>query len=391
MRRVVTFVIDNSLLLLAGTAAALVWANVDLPSYERFARALAFAVNDVGMVFFFALAAKEIVEATLPGGPLASWREAAVPLLAAAGGMIVPAVIYSAWCLTIDRPDLLRGWAIPCATDIAFSYLAARFIFPKRHPAIPFLLLLAIADDALGLGILAIFYPSRPLAFVPFAVLMIPAVAIAWGLRARQVRSFWAYIVLAGGCSWAALFTGGFHPALGLVPVVPFMPRARRDLGLFEPHEHLRHDTLDRFEHFWRVPVHVILFFFGLVNAGVPLSKTGIETAMVLVSLVAGKPIGILLLSALAVAAGLRMPGGLKYRDTFVAGIAAGIGFTVALFFTTAAFPPGYPALDEAKMGALASFVAAPLAIIVGRAFGLRPTSTAQARSPALGPPGPKG
>ena len=93
MRRALGFVIDNSLLLLIGTAAALVWANVDLQSYERVARALHFAVNDVGMAFFFALAAKEIVEASLPGGPLSSGRPAAVPRLAAAGGMIVPAMI----------------------------------------------------------------------------------------------------------------------------------------------------------------------------------------------------------------------------------------------------------------------------------------------------------
>ncbi len=114
------------------------------------------------MVFFFALATKEIVEATLPGGPLASPRQAGVPLLAAVGGMAVPAAIYVLQATFDGRPDLMRGWAIPCATDIAFSYLVARVIFPKAHPAIPFLLLLAIADDALGLILLAVFYPSGP-------------------------------------------------------------------------------------------------------------------------------------------------------------------------------------------------------------------------------------
>jgi NhaA family Na+:H+ antiporter len=379
MRRAAAFVVDNSLLLLAGTLAALAWANADLASYEHFAEPLHFLVNDVGMVFFFALATKEIVEATLPGGALASWREAAIPLLAAAGGMLAPALIYLGWCAAAARPDLAAGWAIPCATDIAFSYLVARLIFPKGHPAIPFLLLLAVADDALGLGILAIFYPARPLALATFALLILPAVGVAWLLRWRRVRSFWPYTLLAGGCSWAALYIGGFHPALGLVPVIPFMPSAPRDLGLFEEHEHLRHDTLDRFEHFWRIPVQIILFFFGLVNAGVPLSSTGTATILVLAALVVGKPTGILLLCVLGVAAGLRMPGGLRYKDALVAGLAAGIGFTVALFFATAAFPHGSAALDEAKMGALLSFVSAPLALIAGRAFGLRTTSRAPA------------
>ncbi|HWI16862.1 MAG TPA: Na+/H+ antiporter NhaA, partial [Vicinamibacterales bacterium] len=88
-----SFIFDNSLLLLAGTAAALIWANIDLEGYEHLAHPLHFWVNDVGMVFFFALAAKEVFEATLPGGPLASPRQAASPLAAAVGGMAAPALI----------------------------------------------------------------------------------------------------------------------------------------------------------------------------------------------------------------------------------------------------------------------------------------------------------
>ena len=103
------------------------------------------------MVFFFALAAKEVFEATLPGGPLASPREAMAPLAAAVGGMVAPAVIYVALTSFAGPTELSRGWAIPCATDIAFSAMIATVIFPSGHPAIPFLLLLAITDDALGL------------------------------------------------------------------------------------------------------------------------------------------------------------------------------------------------------------------------------------------------
>src|SRR5918995_3663075 len=103
------FVLDNSLLLLAGTGAAVVWANLDIGSYERVAHPLHFAVNDIGMVFFFALAAKEVFEATLPGGALASPREAGVPLLAAVGGMVAPASLYAIQAILEGRPELLPG------------------------------------------------------------------------------------------------------------------------------------------------------------------------------------------------------------------------------------------------------------------------------------------
>src|SRR4249919_279669 len=101
-----SFIFDNSLLLLAGTITAVVWANVDRTSYEHIAHPLHFWVNDVGMVFFFALAAKEVFEATLPGGPLASPREGAVPILAACGGMIAPAAIYLLSIRAMGTPEL---------------------------------------------------------------------------------------------------------------------------------------------------------------------------------------------------------------------------------------------------------------------------------------------
>ena len=189
------FVLDNSLLLLAGTGAAVVWANLDFRSYDRVAHPLHFVVNDIGMVFFFALAAKEVFEATLPGGALASPRRALSPLAAAVGGMVLPAFIYLGLTWARGPADLARGWAIPCATDIAFSAMVARIVFPAGHPAIPFLLLLAIADDALGLIILAIFYPSGALSFSALAVLMATAIVIALFLRRWRVQSFWPYVL----------------------------------------------------------------------------------------------------------------------------------------------------------------------------------------------------
>jgi NhaA family Na+:H+ antiporter len=364
--RLTRFVFENSLLLLAGTIAAVAWANLDLVSYDRIAHPLHFWVNDVGMVFFFALAAKEVFEATLPGGPLASPRQAMAPLAAAVGGMVAPALIFVALSSTLGPAELSRGWAIPCATDIAFSAMIARVIFPSGHPAIPFLLLLAIADDALGLMILAVFYPSGPLSIGALTILITASVLAALWLKRRSVRSFWPYVLGPGSLSWAALYFGGFHPALALVPVIPFMPHTARDLGLFDPREDLYVDTLNRFEHWWATPVQFVLLLFGLANAGVPFEQVGPGTYFVLAALLLGKPIGILLFSGAARLVGASLPAGLHLADLVVIGITAAIGFTVSLFFATAAFPAG-AALAETKMGALLSFSAAPLALIASQ------------------------
>ena len=374
MRRfpLLRFILDNSLLLIAGTVVAVVWANVDLASYDAVAHPLHFAVNDIGMVFFFALAAKEVFEATLPGGSLSSPRRAAAPLAAAVGGMALPAAIYVALVAARGPDELMRGWAIPCATDIAFSAMIARIIFPRAHPAIPFLLLLAIADDAMGLIILAVFYPTGTLSIAALAVLLPAGMLLAWYLKRRGTRSFWPYVIGPGALSWAALYLGGFHPALALVPIVPFMPHAKTDIGIFDPREEKRHDTLNEFEHWWATPVQVILLLFGFANAGVPFAQIGPGTYYVLAALLLGKPIGILLFSAAARLAGAHLPTGLRVGDLLVVGVAASIGFTVSLFFATAAFPEG-AALAETKMGALLSFFAAPLAIVIARAVRPRP------------------
>ena len=361
-------VIDNSLLLVAGALTALVWANVALPSYEYYAHALHFAVNDVGMVFFFALATKEVFEATLPGGALSSPRKAATPVLAALGGMAAPALIYTAVVTASGSPELVRGWAIPCATDIAFSYLAIIAVFKRTHPAVPFLLLLAIADDALGLVVLAVFYPSGELAPGTLVAWLLPAMAFAELMRRRKIESFWPYVAGCGALAWTALYLGGIHPALALVPIVPLMPHAKRDLGIFDDREPARPDTLSRFEHAFKVPVQIVLFFFGFANAGVPFSAVGTVTWAVLAALLVGKPIGIVTATWLGGFAGLERAPGLDYRALAVLGVAAGIGFTVALFFTTAAFPAG-ATLNAAKMGALLSFSALPLTILTARAL----------------------
>jgi NhaA family Na+:H+ antiporter len=357
--------LEYSFALPVGAVIALIWANTFTVGYYRFAHALAFPVNEIGMVFFFALAAKEVVEATTPGGPLHTWRRAALPVIAAAGGMLVPVAFYILFVRYMNETGLIHGWAIPCATDIAFSYFIAKVVF-RRHPAVAFLLLLAIADDAMGLIVLAAFYPAAELHALTGALLLGAALVIAFGLRRARVRRLWPYLVGAGSLSWMALYWGGLHPALALVPVMPFLPHAARDPGFFVPAPPGARDTLSHFEHVFRLPVQAVLFLFGLANAGVPLHQYGTGTWAVLLGLLAGKPIGICAGVAVAIGMGLRTPDRFTWRDLLVVGCTSGIGFTVALFFATASFTQG-AMLDETKIGALLSVGSAGLALLAAK------------------------
>jgi NhaA family Na+:H+ antiporter len=197
------------------------------------------------------------------------------------------------------------------------------------------------------------------------------AIALAWLLRRWRVNSFWAYLLGPGVLSWVGLIRGGLHPALAMVPIVPFMPHHSSDLAELSQTDIKGVTTLQEFEHWWRLPVQIILFFFGLANAGVPLGGAGSATWIVLASLVVGKPIGIVLTTKIADLAGFKRAAELDDRSVLVTGLAAGIGFTVALFFTTAAFSPG-PIQNEAKIGALLSILAAPMAIAVGKVLRIR-------------------
>lgn len=377
VKKSINFLLENSLLLLIGAILALIWANLDAHSYHHVLEIeilrnpwfgylheghrvinLHYLVNDILMTLFFAIAGKEVWEATLPGGPLNNPKQAAVPLISAVGGMAVPAAIYAVGAgMFGDFAQLSSGWAIPCATDIAFSYMAARLIFGPAHPAIPFLLLLAIADDALGLIVLAVFYPQEEMKLL---WLLLPVLGVILGcvFRRMKLHSFWWYITIPGIISWIGLAKAGIHPALGLLPIIPTLPHAHMDKGLFNWEELDMHDTLNEFEHWWKYPVEIILGFFALFNAGVVFNAIGLPTYLVLIGLLVGKPIGIWS-SGMFTAKIMRfgLPQGIDSKTLWVIGCAAGIGFTVALFVATVAFPPG-DIQDAAKMGALASFTA---------------------------------
>jgi len=370
---------EFSIPLLAGVAAALAWVNLDPESYHRFKESpllgplsFDFITNEIFMAFFFGIAAVEITQACLPGGSLNPPRKAVNPLLATLGGVAGPALLYLGLNLWMGAPELARGWGIPTATDIALAWLAARLIFGRGHPIIAFLLLLAIADDAIGLVIIAVFYPA-PLPPVAPAWLGLTAAGMlaAFLLRRFRIRSYWPYLLLGGLLSWAGLHEAHLHPALALVFIVPFMPAQRRqDKAFFEEDVGVQ-ATMSRFEHEWKVIVDFGLFLFGLSNAGVPFTGSGTVTWLVLAALMAGKTAGIGLFGWLATLIGFPLPSGMRFPHLLTAGLIAGVGFTVAIFVSGAAFID--PSVEgAAKMGAMLSILAAPLAWGWARALKLK-------------------
>jgi NhaA family Na+:H+ antiporter len=361
--RLSRFALEHLLMLPLGAIIALAWVNTAPESYFRFTLAIAFAVNGIAMVFFFAVITKEVVEATVPGGVLHPWRRALLPVVAAVGATAVPALLHVRVVDAFDEPMLAMAWPVTFATDLAVGYFVARLIFGSRHPVIPFLLLIGIASGVFGFVAVAVFNPMRDLHLGIGALLMAVAIGIALGLRRARVRSFWPYTLAGGSASWWALFLAGFDPALALVPIMPFLPHATRDPGFFVDAPPGARDALNRFEIWWRYPAQVALFFFGLVNAGVPLRALEPGTWGLPIAVIAGKPLGVLIGAGIAVAAGLHLPHRLGVRELVVVGFSAAIGFSVGLFFCAALLPPGQ-LRAEISMGVLLSLAAAPLALI---------------------------
>jgi Na+:H+ antiporter, NhaA family len=349
--RLSRFVTEHLLLLPIGAAMALVWVNIRPLSYYQFVYHYAFAVNEVAMTLFFALIAKEVIEATAPGGVLHDWRRTIVPVIAAAGATVVPALLYVAFVRWADEPMLELGWTVTFATDVALAYVIARLIFPK-HPVVPFVLLLALAADGFGFVAMAVFHPMSELQPDVAAALMIAALALAAALRWMRVRSFWPYVLAPGMLSWAALYFGGFHAAFSLLPILPFLPRAARDPGFFVDARPDAKDALNRFELWARHPAQLALFLFALINAGVPFRGLELGTLGVPVATLIGKPLGILAAVGIAAMAGFHLPPRVGWRELIVVGLIGATGFTVALFFASATLAPGI-LLRETTMGVL--------------------------------------
>ena len=379
VRRHINMLREFSVPLIAGVLTAALWANLDPAGYANFNYdhffgpfSFHFVANELFMVLFFGIAAVEITQSCLPGGDLNPLKKALNPLFATFGGVIGPVVVYFLLNALTGSPSLANGWGIPTATDIAFAWLAARLIFGNGHPVISFLLLLAIVDDAIGLAIIAIFYPDPSVPTEPLWLLLIVAgMLAAFLLRTWKVKSYWPYLLLGGVPSWIGLHDAHLHPALALVFIVPFLPHPPRETKHIFEEDPSDLSTLSRFEHEWKIIVDFGLFMFGLANAGVQLSEFGAATWIVLGSLIIGKTVGIFSMSFLAQLLGFPLPEGMGRRELLVAGVIAGIGFTVALFVAGEAFAD--PVLQgAAKMGAMLSIVAFPIAAILGRVIGVR-------------------
>ncbi|MDA8082804.1 MAG: Na+/H+ antiporter NhaA [Nitrospiraceae bacterium] len=379
MKRRINLLREFSVPLVLGVALAMIRANCDPRGYQDFLHgaligplSFHFLTNDIFMAFFFGMAAVEITQSFLPGGDLNPIRKAVNPLMATLGGVIGPAVVYLGLNHFIGSADLLKGWGIPTATDIAFAWLVARVVFGGNHPAVSFLLLLAVADDGIGLLIIALFYPNPHNPVAPLWLLLTAAgMASAYLLRIFRVRSYWPYILVGGGLSWAGLYMANLHPALALVFIVPFLPHAKEEKKHFFEEDISDRSAMGEFEREWKLPVDFGMFMFGYANAGVEFSSVGTATWLVLLSLVFGKSLGISLMGGLGQWLGFSLPAGMQKKDLIVVGIIGGFGFTVALFVAGEAFTD-QAVQGAAKMGALLSACVALIAVIAGRFLRLR-------------------
>ena len=376
----------SGVVLLLAALAALVWANTNTAGYASWwhheitigsgdlaiTESLVHWVNDALMTIFFFVVGLEI-KRELVTGELRDRSRAALPALAAVGGMVVPALIYVA--LNVGGAGL-DGWAIPMATDIAFT-VGILALLGSRVPSRLklFLLTLAIVDDIGAIIVIALFYSRRfePLWLGAAALCVLAVVAMS---RLHVDRAL-AYVV-PGALLWLCLYEAGIEPTLAGVVLgllTPALPR--RGVPVLERLESTLHP----------VSSFVIVPIFALANAGVVLTGDAIDHALgsrvaigIVAGLVVGKFVGILGASSLAVRAGVgRLPEGLGLRHVAGVAVLGGIGFTVSLFITDLAFRG--QVIDDAKIGVLAaSLLSAVIGIAVLRIVlrGPGPTLPAQ-------------
>jgi NhaA family Na+:H+ antiporter len=390
---------SGGILLLAATVLALVWANSPwgqsyFALWETYLttelgnlalrESLLHWVNDGLMVLFFFLVGLEIKREVLVG-ELASLRRAALPLMAAVGGMIVPAAIYIAFNLGGEG---VSGWGIPMATDIAFL-LGLLTVLGNRVPVSlkVFFTALAIADDLGAVLVIALFYSSE-ISWVALGVGAIFFIALI-ALNRGRIRSPLPYALLGIGL-WLAFLQSGIHPTIAGVLLAMTIPArttvkvtayraqciaALGGLGADEIHEESRRQqaaaqTLEAIAERIQTPLqrlernlnpwvaYLIVPIFALANAGVRLSGNLGEALTSPVSLgivgglVLGKPLGVTLFSWLAVRMGIAdLPFGVSWSQLAASSWLAGIGFTMSLFIASSAFADGL--LDTAKMSIL--------------------------------------
>jgi NhaA family Na+:H+ antiporter len=367
LRATFDVLVDSFWVLPIGVLIAVVWANTAGVSYFRFAHALRFVVNDVGMVFFVGLVTEEALEAVMPGGALHRWRRTLLPIVAAAGSVLGATTVYVLYLRERSEFMLLEAWPVAAAQDVALAYFIAKAVFQERRGPVGFLLIIAIVSDAIAIASIAIWYPTNP-ERLPLAVaLMAIAISVAAALRKARVDRLWLYLVTSGTVSWIACYWSGIQPALALVPIVPFLPRRSRHIGLSVKAQRA---TPRRFEHVFKYTVQVVLLLYALVNGGAVVAGQMPGAWAVLLAALVGRPVGIVVSVAAGIAAGLRLPVRLHWRELIVVSLAASGGFTFALFFAASVIPAG-PLLNELKLGALSTIVSVVLAFAAARMLGV--------------------
>jgi len=317
-------------------------------------------INDGLMAVFFLLVGLEIKREMLDG-QLSTWPRRVLPGIAAAGGMVVPALVYVA--INRDNTAALSGWAIPTATDIAFA-LGVLSLLGSRVPASlkVFLTALAIIDDLGAVIIIALFYTSGlSLAYLAAAFAVIAVLVM---LNRMRVTNLVPYLVL-GAVLWVLVLKSGVHATLAGVALALTIP-LERSPGI--GHD-LEHSPLHRLEHgLHKLVPFLVIPIFGFANAGVSLgglSFAGLVEPLTLgvaAGLVLGKLVGVFGSSALAIRFGLAdLPVNAGWLHMLGISLLCGIGFTMSLFIGLLAFASDPTLQDAVKVGILAGSLAAAL------------------------------
>lgn len=306
-------------------------------------------INDGLMAIFFLLVGLEIKREMLEG-ELSSLGQIALPGIAAVGGVALPAVIYT--LLNLGDATALRGWAIPAATDIAFSLAVLSLLGPRVPTSLKvFVTALAVIDDLAAIMIIAIFYTDH-LSGTALG-LAVGSVALLALLNRMRVRSLGAYFVI-GAFMWICVLKSGVHATLAGVALGLAIPLRATNAHGESLLRHLEHQL-----HPW--VAYLILPLFALANAGV--SFTGVSWGVIAgpislgiaLALVIGKTIGVFGAAVLVIKSGLAtMPSGATFRAMFGVSIVTGIGFTMSLFIGMLAFEGQSAALGVAtRVGVL--------------------------------------
>jgi NhaA family Na+:H+ antiporter len=270
------------------------------------------------------------------------------------------------------------------AVDIVFCYCIARALFRHRG-AILFTLMLAVATDIVVLPLVTVSYAfAEPHAWGYLVILA--AVVMAAVMRRSGVRSVWAYVLGCGALSWWGFVLRGMYPSLALVLIVPFIPHRARETDLLGPGSARRHGS--HLEQKLEYPVHIVLFLFALINAGVIVQSFEPGTWAIPIAALAGRSLGIMVFVAGALLIGCRLPRFMAGRDLVVVAIIASVGFTFALFVATAVLPIG-SLLTQTKMGALSTVGGALIAALAAWVLKVGEFAPRPERQDAHGPVAP--